>query len=70
MAKKKGEKEEKDVLKDETEETEEKTSGTLSDEALEAFDDESPTGLEEEDLLGIEDDDDIEELDFRTSDEW
>lgn len=69
MVKKKGESEEKGVIKGEGEEAEEKTSGTLSDEALEAFDDESPTGLEEEEVVAGEDDE-LDDLDFRTSDEW
>ncbi|MFA6430636.1 MAG: hypothetical protein WC229_03085 [Candidatus Paceibacterota bacterium] len=69
MAKKKGDVEEKGDVKEEGEETEEKSSGLLSDDALEAFDDASPTGLEEEELLAGEDDE-LEELDFRTNDEW
>ncbi len=69
MAKKKGDIEEKGDVKEEGEETEEKSSGLLSDDALEAFEDASPTGLEEEELLTAEDDD-LEELDFRTNDEW
>ena len=69
MAKKKGDIEEKGDVKEEGEEAEEKSSGLLSDDALEAFDDASPTGLEEEELLSTEDDD-LEELDFRTNDEW
>lgn len=68
MAKKKGEVEEKDDLKEEGEEAEEKSSGLLSDDALEAFDDVSPTGLEEEELLDPEDE--LDDMDFRTSDEW
>jgi hypothetical protein len=69
MSKKKGDVEEKDDLKEDGEEAEEKSSGLLSDEALEAFDDESPTGLEEEELLS-EEDDELDDMDFRTSDEW
>ena len=69
MAKKKGDVEEKGDVKEEGDEAEEKSSGLLSDDALEAFEDASPTGLEEEELL-LAEDDDLEELDFRTNDEW
>jgi len=69
MAKKKDDVEEKGNVKEEGEEAEEKSSGLLSDDALEAFDDASPTGLEEEELVAGEDDE-LDDFDFRTSDEW
>ena len=71
MAKKKKD-EEKKVVGSEPEETEEKTGGAISEGVLEAFEDESPTGLEpEEDTLTEEDDDEeLGDLDFRTSDDW
>ena len=57
----------------EPEEAEEKTGGAISEGVLEAFEDESPTGLEpEEEEAGNleEDDDELGDLDFRTSDDW
>jgi len=72
MAKKKKLDEEKKVVGSEPDETEEKSSGTLSEGVLDAFDEnESPTGLEDEEKV-VEDDEDDElgEMDFMTSDSW
>ena len=71
MAKKKKE-DDKKVTGTEPEETEEKSGGALSEGVLEAFDDATPTGLEEEDVAGEveEEDDELGDLDFRTSDDW
>lgn len=55
---------------EEVDEIEEKPSASLSEEALEAFDDKTPTGLEEEETLEDEEDDEFGEMNFRTSDEW
>jgi len=69
---KKVEEEKKDVIKEEGEESEEKSSGTLSDGVLDAFDEETPVaGLEEEDLLAADDEDEaLDDMDFRTSEDW
>ncbi|MFA6227368.1 MAG: hypothetical protein WC631_02750 [Candidatus Paceibacterota bacterium] len=73
MARRKKIDEEEKVVGNEPEETDGKTTAALSDGVLEAFDDESPTGLEDEDKLleeEEEDDEELSELDFRTSDDW
>ena len=71
MAKKKKLDEEKEVVGSGPEETEEKATGALSEGVLDAFEDESPTGLEDEEKISDdEEDDELAEMDFMTSDNW